>query len=150
MPAVFSTRKKGRKNLLKKKISRSFFECFLYSVTTFMKRGGSLWNNENIDIRGSHDALSWRFLTRNVAPNVSRSCAAFSAQFFGRILSKQTFPRCHPPSDQFLFFFLPAPFFGKRARTFLRPRKRVTTREGLARFSAWRPIDKYSYNSSRY
>lgn len=114
MPAVFSTRKKGRKNLLKKKISRSFFECFLYSVTTFMKRGGSLWNNENIDIRGSHDALSWRFLTRNVAPNVSRSCAAFSAQFFGRILSKQTFPRCHPPSDQFLFFFFARSFLWEK------------------------------------
>lgn len=73
----------------------------------------ALKNNENIDIRGNHDALSRRILPcqtpiENVAPNVSRSRGAFSARFFGRVLSKQT-PMSRAPtlSTNFLLFFLP-------------------------------------------
>lgn len=73
----------------------------------------ALKNNENIDIRGNHDALSRRILPcqtpiENVAPNVSRSRGAFSARFFGRVLSKQM-PMSRAPtlSTNFLLFFLP-------------------------------------------
>ena len=71
----------------------------------------ALKNNENIDIRGNHDALSRRILPcqtpiENVAPSVSRSRGAFSARFFGRVLSKQT-PMSRAPtlSTNFLLFF---------------------------------------------
>lgn len=83
----------------KEEISRTLFERFPKTRE----------NNENIDIRGNHDALSRRILPcqtpiENVAPSVSRSRGAFSARFFGRVLSKQT-PMSRPPSRPISSFF---------------------------------------------
>lgn len=95
-----------------KEISRTLFERFPKTRE----------NNENIDIRGNHDALSRRILPcqtpiENVAPSVSRSRGAFSARFFGRVLSKQT-PMSRPPSRPISSFFSPffflASIFGRK------------------------------------
>lgn len=96
----------------KEEISRTLFERFPKTRE----------NNENIDIRGNHDALSRHILPcqtpiENVAPSVSRSRGAFSARFFGRVLSKQT-PMSRPPSRPISSFFSPffflASIFGRK------------------------------------
>lgn len=136
----------------------------------------ALKNNENIDIRGNHDALSRRILPcqtpiENVAPSVSRSRGAFSARFFGRVLSKQT-PMSRAPtlSTNFLLFFssfLPFSFsllFWRRKEEEGRPPPsffsswpaRVTTRGRVdsstaSRFFTRRTIHRqiFLYNCSR-
>lgn len=124
-----STRRK--KNILprlnEKKHSTSWFFRRLSVTKGWQKNRQNLWttyvytlNSFHIPLHGTQImkiltfvaatmhyprvALAASKVNRNIASNVSKARAAFSVQFFWRILSKQTFCRCCTPFDQFFVF----------------------------------------------